>query len=249
MKYYNFDEVQKTAKQNKGFVMGEHEAGRKHHELIRAVLNFINDELISSTSCATASVFKGDSDDREYVFIDIAYTVESDGAINDAECIFEALATDENINLANEILARIKEIYNIDIFPINQNGTNQTIDCISRGAIIEELKLKLKAMREMQLHSNAQVCERLISFVENFPSAEVIKHGCWMYGETENPFVVEIYCPWCGKPALYHEEDERPVESEFCPHCGTVMDAANADPSWPFYEMSLKQKLKKEKSL
>ena len=118
MKYYNFDEVQKTAKQNKGFVMGEHEAGRKHHELIRAVLNSINDELISSTSCATASVFKGDSDDREYVFIDIAYTVESDGAINDAKCIFEALATDENINLANEIVARIKEKYNIDIFLI-----------------------------------------------------------------------------------------------------------------------------------
>lgn len=32
MKYYNFDEVQKTAKQNKGFVMGEREAGRKHFE-------------------------------------------------------------------------------------------------------------------------------------------------------------------------------------------------------------------------
>ena len=76
------------------------------------------------------------------------------------------------------------------------------------------------------------------------------RHGCWMYGETNNPFVVEVYCPWCGKPALYPDEEDdntRPLETDFCPHCGTVMDAANADPSWPFYSMSLKQKLKNKK--
>lgn len=120
------------------------------------------------------------------------------------------------------------------------------VDCINRSAMTEDLKNKFEAMKEMQLYSNAQVCERLIAYVENFPSAEVVKHGCWMYGETGNPFVVEVYCPWCGKSALYHEEDERPVESEFCPHCGTVMDASCADPSWPFYEASLKQKTRKE---
>lgn len=84
----------------------------------------------------------------------------------------------------------------------------------------------------------------------NKPSSEDIKHGCWMYGETDNPFVVEIYCPWCGKPALYPSEEEddgcRPLETEYCPHCGVVMDAESADPSWPFYEISLKQKNIKE---
>lgn len=116
-------------------------------------------------------------------------------------------------------------------------------DFINRKAMIEDLETRLNGMNEMKLYNNAHNVERFIHYVEGFPSAEAkeVKHGCWMYGETDNPFVVEIYCPWCGKPALYQEEDERPVESDFCPHCGTIMDAPCADPSWPFFKNSLKQ--------
>ena len=65
---------------------------------------------------------------------------------------------------------------------------------------------------------------------------------CWMYGETDNVFTCEIYCPMCGKPALYPEEEDRPLETDFCPHCGVQMDeSVPCDPNWPFYEMSLKK--------
>lgn len=88
-----------------------------------------------------------------------------------------------------------------------------------------------------------------ISMLKNAPTADVaeVNHGCWMYGETENIHTIEIYCPWCGKPALYPEEDDRPEETEFCPHCGAIMDAPCADPSWPYYNASLKTTLKNQK--
>lgn len=70
--------------------------------------------------------------------------------------------------------------------------------------------------------------------------AEPVRHGQWMYGETNNPFITEIYCPWCGKPTLYPEDEDRPLETEYCPHCGAKMDAERVDPAWPFYEASLK---------
>ena len=87
-------------------------------------MNLIKSEQLSQTSCATATIF--DSDEKEqHVFVDIAYVVEPDGAINDAECIFEASVTDNNVKIANEILNKIKEKYNIEISPIVDEEINK----------------------------------------------------------------------------------------------------------------------------
>lgn len=115
-------------------------------------------------------------------------------------------------------------------------------DHISRAEMLADLRTKAESMEEMQLHENTKIAKRMIQYVEGFPVTreDRVKHGQWMYGETDNPFITEIYCPWCGKPALYPEDEDRPLETEYCPHCGAKMDAERADPAWPFYEASLK---------
>ena len=87
------------------------------NQLINNAMKHIDSKKINRSSCATALVFIGD-DEQQHVFVDFAYVVEPDGAINDAECIFEAPVTDTNIKIANEILTQIKEKYDIEIFPI-----------------------------------------------------------------------------------------------------------------------------------
>lgn len=96
-------------------------------------------------------------------------------------------------------------------------------------------------MNETQLYNNAKIAQRMIGYVENFPATgqPVEKRACWMYGETDNVFFVEIYCPICGELAMYPEEEDRPLETPFCPHCGTPMnDDVPFDPSWPYATMS-----------
>lgn len=87
------------------------------NQLINKAMKHIDVNKINRSSCATAQVFIGD-DEMQHVFVDFAYVVEPDGAINDADCIFEAPVTDTNIKIANEILAKIKEKYDIEVFPI-----------------------------------------------------------------------------------------------------------------------------------
>ena len=58
------------------------------------------------------------------------------------------------------------------------------------------------------------------------PSADVVpaKYGEWistpeMWGE----FDVRYYCSKCGKSAIINNS-ERYVLSDYCPHCGAIMD-------------------------
>ena len=88
-----------------------------------------------------------------------------------------------------------------------------------------------------------------MTYIEGFPGEEKPgeRRGHWLYGETERGNL-EIYCPWCGKPALYPEEGDRPLETPFCPHCGAIMDeSVPFDPSWPFAQMSLRRMKSQEK--
>ena len=114
-------------------------------------------------------------------------------------------------------------------------------DHISRQEMLADLNAKLEAMNEKQLYNNAKIAQRMISYVESFPSAENLgeKRACWMYGGSDNVFRTEIWCPLCGELAMYPEEEDRPLETPFCPHCGVIMDDhVSYDPSWPYYEMS-----------
>lgn len=118
-------------------------------------------------------------------------------------------------------------------------------DHISRQEMLADLKAKRDAMNEEQLHNNAKLAQRMINYVESFPSAKkpVEKRACWMDGEVpNNVFLIETWCPICGEMAMYPEDEDRPLETPFCPYCGTIMDAAVPyDPSWPFYEMPKKR--------
>lgn len=122
-------------------------------------------------------------------------------------------------------------------------------DLISRAEMLADLKAKAEAMDKTHLPENAKIAGRMIQYLEGFPAAggDGVRHGQWMYGETDNVFITEIYCPWCGKPAMYPEDEDRPLETPFCPHCGAIMDATKPDPSWPFYDASLKEKSKMNK--
>lgn len=123
-------------------------------------------------------------------------------------------------------------------------------DHISRAEMLADLKTKFGAMKEAHLHDNAKIAKRMIDYVEGFPTAknDGVRHGQWLYGGvTGNVFLVEIYCPWCGKPALYPDDEDRPLETDYCPHCGAKMDATKPDPAWPFYDASLKEKTKMNK--
>ena len=125
-------------------------------------------------------------------------------------------------------------------------------DHISRQAMLTDLKAKQESMKEMQLHDNAKIAERMISYVEGFPAAEKPgeRRGHWLYDCTGPWGSLEIYCPWCGKPALYPEEEDRPLETPFCPHCGVIMDeSVPFDPSWPFAKMSLKRMQSKKQEV
>jgi len=90
---------------------------------------------------------------------------------------------------------------------------------------------------------NAKSAQRAINYVESFPPTE--KRARWMFDGTDpnNVFLTETWCPICGELAMYPEDDDRPLETPFCPHCGTPMDdTVPWDPSWPFYDLPKKRK-------
>lgn len=65
-----------------------------------------------------------------------------------------------------------------------------------------------------------------INYIKELPSADVVpaKYGEWistpeMWGE----FDVRYYCSKCGKSAIINNS-ERYVLSDYCPHCGAIMD-------------------------
>ena len=124
-------------------------------------------------------------------------------------------------------------------------------DYISRQEMLAELKAKRNAMNEVQLYNNAQIAQRMMDYVESFPAVKepVQKRACWMDGEVpNNVFLIETWCPICGEMAMYPEDEDRPLETPFCPYCGTIMDnAVHYDSSWPFYEMPKKRMKKKQK--
>lgn len=53
-------------------------------------------------------------------------------------------------------------------------------DHISRQEMLADLKAKRDAMNEEQLHNNAKLAQRMINYVESFPSAKkpVEKRAC-----------------------------------------------------------------------
>lgn len=77
-------------------------------------LERIHGRRISNKSCATLS-FDDVMYSDKYVFVDIAYDVHPTGAIASAECLFEAPATEENIEIAKQILDAIEEEYGIEV--------------------------------------------------------------------------------------------------------------------------------------
>lgn len=54
------------------------------------------------------------------------------------------------------------------------------------------------------------------------------KLGKWVFKDTDNVYVQDICCSKCGGKALYPDEKDddsfRPLETEYCPHCGSKMD-------------------------
>ena len=51
-----------------------------------------------------------------------------------------------------------------------------------------------------------------------------IKHGEWIsVPETWGAFDIRYYCSECGKDAIINN-NERYVLSDYCPHCGAIMD-------------------------
>ena len=51
-----------------------------------------------------------------------------------------------------------------------------------------------------------------------------VKHGEWMsVPETWGAFDIRYYCSECGKDAIINN-NERYVLSDYCPHCGAIMD-------------------------
>lgn len=76
----------------------------------------IKSHKIAKHSFACASV-DDVSYDKKQIVVDVAYDCSEDGAVNDAEPIYEAPASKENINIANTILSKIKETYGIEVIP------------------------------------------------------------------------------------------------------------------------------------
>lgn len=51
-----------------------------------------------------------------------------------------------------------------------------------------------------------------------------VKHGEWMsVPEVWGSFDIQYYCSECGKDAIINNS-ERYVLSDYCPHCGAIMD-------------------------
>ena len=72
----------------------------------------------------------------------------------------------------------------------------------------------------------AQGARAMAIVVEQMPPANVIeiKHGEWISTpEMWGAFDVRYYCSKCGKDAIINNR-ERYVLSDYCPHCGAIMD-------------------------
>lgn len=63
----------------------------------------------------------------------------------------------------------------------------------------------------------------MIDILENYPTIEERKHGCWVTGENEDDGDFIIKCSICGKRAPT-DGDYRYYLSNYCPHCGATMD-------------------------
>lgn len=63
--------------------------------------------------------------------------------------------------------------------------------------------------------------EAAIVCVEHAPTVEERKHGHWKFVANMLPYHI---CSVCGSRALFDENSYDTVMSNYCPHCGTVMD-------------------------
>ena len=79
---------------------------------INNAIKCVNPRRITDSACVAVNV-DDVMYDEPFVFVDIAYAVAAAGAVLDAECVFEAPATDSNIMIANYIQAAIMEQFGI----------------------------------------------------------------------------------------------------------------------------------------
>ena len=68
--------------------------------------------------------------------------------------------------------------------------------------------------------------KKVIEHLERMPSADVVpvEYGEWIgVPEIWGSFDSRYYCSKCGKDAIINNS-ERYVLSDYCPHCGAIMD-------------------------
>ena len=94
-------------------------------EIIDEALSKIHSRRINERTCATLT-FDDVMYSEKFVFVDIAYDVHPTGAVASAECLFEAPATEENIEIAKQILDAIEEEYGIEVSS-DLDGPNKSV--------------------------------------------------------------------------------------------------------------------------
>lgn len=80
---------------------------------------------------------------------------------------------------------------------------------------------------ELDRMSKREIIRLYKRTVEQFNDAVPVRHGKWLYGESESGHD-GYYCSQCGKHIrwIYGEEDINFIRSyNYCPNCGARMDA------------------------
>lgn len=89
---------------------------------------------------------------------------------------------------------------------------------LERDTAVEQLKQIGKDIREVM--DDVVHLQRLLSSI----NVTEIKHGEWIsVPEMWGAFDIRYYCSECGKDAIINNS-ERYVLSDYCPHCGAIMD-------------------------
>ena len=85
----------------------------------------------------------------------------------------------------------------------------------------DKMSVELLMINERSNIFAAPFARRIERFIDRQPTVEERKRGHWIF--TQDMMRYDV-CSVCGSRALFEEFSFNTVASNYCPHCGAVMD-------------------------